>query len=117
MIFIICVVMLLLISCMVISRKCDLQGRIKITVTLALIFSLIITVDLGYNYFYSTIESLNDGITIKGFFAAFIFGDSSWSVENYFKTFAISVFITSAIICLQSVLSIVNVYRKHTKMQ
>lgn len=115
MFFIIWVIIIWLISCAFVGRKLNKQGRIKISIILAFMFSIVITVDLGYNYLSSTIISMNDGITIRGLFAYFLFNDRNWSIENFFKAFKISADISVGLFCIKSITNIINTYLNHKK--
>ena len=68
--------------------------RLEITGLVLLAISLWVWADLSYNYFSAQVPQLNDGLTIRGVFAPLIFGTDGihWTVENYFRGFAASMF-------------------------
>ena len=62
-----------------------------------LFIGLWMTVDLGYNFFYSLIPEVNDGITICGFWAQLLLPDHGWSRLGYLKIFRNAAVMTTLI--------------------
>nr|WP_312580089.1 hypothetical protein [Sedimentibacter sp.] len=80
--------------------------NVKIVSLILLAVCVIITSDLGYNFFASLIPELNDGIAIRGILAPFIFGDRNWSTVGFFNVFSISIWITIGVFIENILLSI-----------
>ena len=64
-----------------------------------LIFSIIITIDLGFNCLAAATPALNDGITIHGAFAVFFFGYKNWNI-HLFKQYYNTSFLASCVLFL-----------------
>ena len=62
-----------------------------------LLFSMLVTVDLGVNYLAAAAPVLNDGIGLHGFFAPLFFGNSGWGLalfrQYYAAAFCVSCFL------------------------
>lgn len=67
-----------------------LLSRLRIAAMLILALMIWITADLGFNYLYSQVPELNDGLTIHGMFARIVFGDDHWTREAFFGAFEVS---------------------------
>ena len=59
-----------------------------------LIFSVMITFDLGLNYVASAVPSLNDGIRLHGVWSSLIFGDERWEVARFYTYYSKWVYIS-----------------------
>ena len=88
--------------------------NIRIISLVALAISIIVSVDLGLNYLNSTFIEKHDGVVIIGFFAPILYGDSGWSVYNFFKTFSTSMIITVFIGIANIILNIIFILKKPT---
>ena len=64
--------------------------RLRVAALLILGISIVITADLGYNFYASTIPEINDGLTLRGLFTGLIFGDQGWSRAWFFEAFSVS---------------------------
>lgn len=60
-----------------------------------LFIGLWMTVDLGYNFFYSLIPEVNDGITLCGIWAPLLLPDYGWSRLKYLELFRGAVCLTA----------------------
>ncbi len=61
--------------------------RLRMTAMLLLAVSMVVTADLGYNYFSALVPELNDGLTIRGVFARIVFGDDHWTLVRFLRGF------------------------------
>lgn len=73
-----------------------------------LLFSIIITIDLGINYVASAVPSLNDGIGIHTAWAYWIIGEDGWSVSAFKSYFDKAGMVSTALLIVYSVLKIVE---------
>jgi len=69
----------------------------RIILFVLLIIGLWASIDLGYNFLYSLIPEVNDGITICGFWAQLLLPDHGWSRVKYLELFRGAVCLTSLI--------------------
>lgn len=76
------------------AKKVLMMKRMRISLMLILAVSVLITVDLAYNYFFSLMPEMNDGITLRGWFTSGIFGDDGWSRAAFFEAFINSLRVT-----------------------
>lgn len=79
--------------------------RMRIALMMILAVSVLITVDLGYNYFSSLVPEMNDGLTVRGIISSLIFGDSLWSRQWFFEVFACSAAFTGGIAAVNLLLA------------
>ena len=70
------------------------------------IVSLIVSTDFGFNFLWTLIPDVNDGIAVRTFIN--FFGDSLWSCERFLKAFEISTWITLGLLIVNVVLSFVR---------
>ena len=96
-------------------ERSNIMKNIRIISLVLLAICVIITVDLGYNFFASLIPELNDGIAIRGILSPLIFGDRNWSKVNFFYSFSISLCITVGVFLENLILSIYNIIRESTQ--
>jgi len=71
-----------------------------------LLFSIIITFDLGINYLAGAMPSLNDGIALHGFFAPAIFNDHGWSVDLFRQYYHVSL-LTSCVLLIAYMVALI----------
>ena len=69
--------------------------KLRLVLILLLLVGLWASVDLGYNFFYSLIPEVNDGITIRGFCAQLLLPDHGWSRVRYLELFRGAVSLTA----------------------
>ena len=88
--------------------------RIARIIALALLcMAVFVTIDLGFNFFKSTVDSLNDGIGCFSIFQIFgAFGDSGWSQAGYLRAFEISAWVTFALFALNVFLTIFHIAKQ-----
>ena len=79
---------------------------IKTVFIVLFIISLIISIDLGFNFLWALVPGANDGITVRTFIN--FFGDSLWSHERFLKVFEISTWVTLGLLTVNAVLSFVG---------
>lgn len=81
---------------------------------IALIITVFVSLDLGFNLAYNLFWEHHDGLTVNsilhGLFG--IFGDSIWSVERFFNAFKISAWITFAVFTENIILIIMDFTKK-----
>jgi len=70
-----------------VKRNGILLRRLRISAMIALCVSLLVTTDLAYNYFSSQLPEINDGITIRGWLAGWIFDDDHWTRLDFLNGF------------------------------
>jgi len=80
-----------------------------------LLSSIIITIDLGFNYLAATNPSLNDGIGLHGFFAQFIFSDNGWSAGLFRQYYEISIFVSCVLTLTFMLVQFIKPVRKKGK--
>ena len=69
--------------------------RVRSVLFCLLILGVWMSIDLGYNFFYSMIPGVNDGITICGFWAQLLLPDYGWSRVRYLELFRNAVVFTA----------------------
>ncbi len=88
--------------------------KIARIIALALLCAAVFaSIDLGFNFLKSTVDSLNDGIGCFSVFHIFgAFGDSGWSQEVYLRAFETSAWITFALFCANIFLAIFHIVKQ-----
>ena len=98
MIFIITAVSVWLIFAFLYYRFNKTEFTFSKTLLPLLIFSIIVTFDLGINYIAGATPALNDGITVHS--VIFPFKDSGWSIELFRRYYFISITISCVLLLL-----------------
>lgn len=80
--------------------------KIKMVFAALFIVSLFVSIDFGFNFLWSLIPDINNGITVRTFIN--FFGDRLWSYERFLKAFEISTWITFGLMIVNVVLSFVK---------
>ena len=87
--------------------------KLKLILLILFILSLFCTLDLGFNLLYNLIPEHLDGYTthstMQGLFG--VFGDNSWSLSRFYKTFETSTWITFWLFVFNSIL----IYKTNNK--
>ena len=95
------------------NRKTRLLfNRLRIAAMLILALAVLVTVDLGYNFFASVIPEMNDGLTVRGNISSLIFGDQFWSREWFFRAFSYAMVGTGVIAVLNLFLACAEKIKK-----
>ena len=89
--------------------------KMQIGALILLAISLLAAVDLGYDFFFALVPEINDGLTLRGVLAMYIFGDDGWSLARYLYAFTYSVIIATFIGVLNIIISIVAIKKKDAK--
>lgn len=89
--------------------------KVRIISLIALAIGIIITTDLGLNYFNSTFIEQHDGIVCSGLFARLFFGDNNWTIFGFYQAFSYSVIVTTLILFENIVLSIIAIATKRNQ--
>lgn len=69
----------------------------KIISLISLAISFLCTVDLGINYANALLVEYHDGIVLTGILSKIIYGDSHWSLPEFFQSFNNMIIITTII--------------------
>lgn len=81
-----------------------------------LIFSIIITIDLGMNYLASAIPALNDGIGLHGIWSQLIFDDEHWETTRFYNYYIKSINISFGLLLVYMITMIVSRHKSKTQV-
>ena len=76
-------------------RAVERMKKARAVILLLFAIGLWASIDLGYNFFYSLIPEVNDGITICGIWAPLLLPDYGWSRLKYLELFRGAVCLTA----------------------
>lgn len=65
-----------------------------------LIFSIMVTMDLGLNYVAASTPALNDGISLHGVWSLFIFRDEKWDRVRFYTYYTKAIYISLSLLIL-----------------
>lgn len=86
--------------------------KIRFISAIIFLISVFVSLDLLINLLGSIIPSMNDGISVHGILASFVFGDDGWTHEQFFHAFVTSAWISFAVFGENVVLAIVDMWKK-----
>lgn len=91
-------------------RKLNKQNfSIENSILPLMIFSILVTFDLGINYLAGAILSLNDGIAIHGLLSRLIIGEDGWSVDLFKNYYRASFFISCSLTFIFAIIKIIPI--------
>lgn len=91
--------------------------KLRMISLVALMVTMVISVDLLLNFLGNLVPEMNDGLGIHSPLGTLFFGDDHWSLARFYHGFVISSFITLAVLAENVVLAIVEMkkcFRKRT---
>jgi len=89
------------------------RNKIRIIALMLLGISLIVFMDLTYNYFNATFVELHDGVIVSGVFGRLIYGDGNWTLSAFFNGFIISLRVVVIIGLVNIVLAAKSLSRRN----
>lgn len=108
MFFSIVIILIWIIYTFIVKMKQKENFRFHKSLLSLVIFSLIASIALGFNYVASTIPTINDGIGIHNFLAYWFIGHENWSYDLFYKYFNFSLIANLILLIVYSILRIIE---------
>ncbi len=80
--------------------------KTRIVLLCMLILSVLITADLGYHFYLSTLSELNDSAAIHSVLVPLLFGGRTWTAVHFYRAFLCSAFVMVGLIVTNMALAI-----------
>lgn len=96
------------------TKEYDCMKKLRIVSLIVLVIATVISVDLLINFLGNLVPEMNDGIGIHSVLlpAKLFFGDSLWSLRQFYNAFVTSSLITLAVFVENVVLAIIDITKK-----
>lgn len=108
MVFIIVTILLWIVFVLLMLKRKQQEFRFHEVLIPLILFSLLVTVDLGINFVASAIPSINDGIGIHTFLAKWIIPDDGWSVSLFRSYFHGSLIVSFILLLIYPILKLIE---------